>query len=35
MLKKSLDVQARVELDFRPVSKFFVLDREPALAGGS
>jgi hypothetical protein len=34
LLKKSLDVKARVELAFRPAPKLFV-DPEPALAGGS
>ena len=35
LLKNSLEVKARVELAFRPASKFFVVDSEPALAGGS
>jgi hypothetical protein len=35
LLKNSLEVKARVELAFRPASKFFVFDSEPALAGGS
>jgi hypothetical protein len=33
LLKNSWDVQARVELAFRPASEFFVFDPEPALAG--
>jgi hypothetical protein len=35
LLKNSLYAKGRVELAFRPASKFFVLDPEPALAGGS
>jgi hypothetical protein len=35
LLKNSWDVNVRAELAFRPASKFFIFDPEPALAGGS